>query len=142
MNHIPHGKTLFFNFITSHIAIIYGLDLWTLFSLKQFKAFRIAQCKQPRLGKSCLNSDLYFIFKILGTAFLEIIVSYKPLPSLSLGKHKNLSPRTSRYIENSLNVHLFFHFDLWLGKSKGFNNERIKLQIKRTFKNYFLSPKK
>ena len=59
-----------------------SLDLWALFSLKSCKALRIAQCKHPRLEKTCLNSDLYFISKTIGTALTEIIVSYKPLSSL------------------------------------------------------------
>ena len=54
------------------------------FSWQRCKVFRIAQCKQPRLGKPYLNSDLYFISKTSGTALLETIVSYKPLPSTSL----------------------------------------------------------
>ena len=73
-----------------------SLDLWALFSLKACKAFRIAQCKEPQLIKPCLNSDLYFIFKTSGTALLETIVSYKPLP-LSQENRKTL-PQAALYI--------------------------------------------
>ena len=34
------------------------------------------------LVKPCLNSDLHFISKTSGTAIVETIVSYKPLPCL------------------------------------------------------------
>ena len=53
------------------------------FFLKRCKTFRIAQCKQPRLVKPCLNFDLCFIFKTSGVALLWTTVSYKLPPSLS-----------------------------------------------------------
>ena len=68
------------------------LDLWVLFSWKLCRNFRTARCKQPRLAKPCLNSDLHFIPKIFGTALLETIVSYKPLPSLSQVNRKTHLP--------------------------------------------------
>ena len=69
-----------------------SLDLWALFSWKLCKAFRIARCKQCQLVKSCLNSDLYLIYKTSGTALLDIITSYKPSLSLSQENGKNLLP--------------------------------------------------
>ena len=45
-----------------------SLALWDLFYLKPYRAFRIAQRKQPRLVKPCLNSDLYFILETYNTA--------------------------------------------------------------------------
>ena len=62
------------------------------FSLKPCKAFRTAQCKQARLVKPCLNSDLYFIFKTFGTALLVTIVFYKPPPSLFQENRKTFPP--------------------------------------------------
>ena len=44
------------------------------------------------LVKPCLNSDLYLISKSSGTALLETIVSYKPLPILSHRKTEKLLP--------------------------------------------------
>ena len=40
----------------------------------------------------CLNSDLYFISKTSGTALVETIVSYKPLPSLSRENRRTFPP--------------------------------------------------
>ena len=60
-----------------------SLDFWALFSRKTCSAFRIAKCKQRRLVKTCLTSDLYFLSKTSGTVLQETIVSYKSLPSLS-----------------------------------------------------------
>ena len=68
-----------------------SLPLWALFSLKPCKTFKIAQCKQPRLVKPCLNSDLYFIFKTSSIALLETIVSYSHPPSLSKENTKNVA---------------------------------------------------
>ena len=42
------------------------------------------------LVKPCLNSDLYFLSKTFGTAFLETIVSYKPLPTFPQENRKTL----------------------------------------------------
>ena len=83
-------KILKFSFWTCWEKNGISLDLWDLFSWKPCKAFRIAQCKQPRLLKPCLNSDLYFISKTSGTALIETIVLYKPLYSLSLVNRKTL----------------------------------------------------
>ena len=69
-----------------------SLDLWSLFSWKPCKAFRIAHCKQPRLLKPCLNSDLYFISKTSSRVLLEKIFCYKPFPSLSQENRKTLLP--------------------------------------------------
>ena len=44
------------------------------------------------LVKPCLNSDLYFISKTSGTALVETIVSYKPLPSLSRENRRTFPP--------------------------------------------------
>ena len=99
-------KVLKISFSTLENCI--SLDLWTLFYWKLCKAFRIAQCKQQRLVKPCLNSDLYFIFKISGIALLEIIVSEKPLPSLSQEKKKSLSASTSRHFQNLIALMCIF----------------------------------
>ena len=93
-------KILKISFWTQWRKNCISLDLWALFSWKPCKAFRIAQCKQPRLVKPCLNSDLYFISKTSGTALLETITSYKPLPILSQENKKNPSHSTSRHIRN------------------------------------------
>ena len=66
--------------------------MWALSSWKRRKAFRIAQCKQLRLIKPCLNYNLYFITKTSSIALLETTVSYKPLPSLSQKDTKYLLP--------------------------------------------------
>ena len=65
-----------------------SLYFWALFSWKLCKAFRTAQCKETRLVKPCLNSDLFFISKTSGTALLETIVFYKLLSSLSQENRK------------------------------------------------------
>ena len=87
------------------------LNLWALFIRKLCKAFRTAQCKQPRLVKPCLNSDVYVIFQTFGTALLETTVSYKPLCSISQENRANPSPSASKHINNSLNLYLFFNFE-------------------------------
>ena len=87
-------KILKFSFWTFWGKNGISLDLYDLFSWKPRKAFRIAQCKQPRLVKPCLSSDLYFISTASGTALIEAIVFYKPLYSLSQVN------RTSRHINN------------------------------------------
>ena len=48
-------KILFWTFWRQNCI---SLPLWALLSLKPCKAFRIAQCKQLRLVKPCLNFDL------------------------------------------------------------------------------------
>ena len=63
-----------------------------------FLSLRIAQNKQPRLLKPCLNSDLYFISKTSGTALLETIVSY--IFPVSPRKTEKRSPSASRYLNN------------------------------------------
>ena len=80
------------------------------------KAFRIPQCKQPQLVKPCLNPDLFFISKTSGTVLL---VSYKPLPSLSQENRKTFSQSFKTHQQhNSLCVYLFLDFELYPGKSK------------------------
>ena len=49
-------------------------------------------------------------------------------------KQENLSSSTSRHINNSLSVYVFLNSEL--------NNGGMKVQVKRTSKSYFLSPKK
>ena len=39
-------------------------------------------------------------------------------------------------------MYFFIDFELQLGNSKEFNNERMKVQVKRTFKSYFLCHQK
>ena len=79
--HFKNLEKLIWNILKKKLRIPW---LKGFFSWQRCKVFRIAQCKQPRLGKPYLNSDLYFISKTSGTALLETIVSYKPLPSTSL----------------------------------------------------------
>ena len=95
----------------------------------------------------CLNSDLYFIFKTSGTVLLETIVSTNPLQTFP-GKQENPSHRASRYINRSLNVCLFFDYELQLGKPEEFINEAMKVALREKCPNteflslIFLSPKK
>ena len=91
-------KILKFSFWTCWGKNGISLDLWDLFSWKPCKAFRIAQCKQPRLLKPCLNSvfhiqNLWYSFN-RDNSFVQT-----PLQSIS-GKQKNPSPSTSRHINN------------------------------------------
>ena len=72
-----------------HIPWLVGSFFW-----KPWKAFRIAQYKQPRLVKPCLNYDPCFISKTSGTAFLQTPSQFLPW------KQKNPFPSTSRYINN------------------------------------------
>ena len=110
--------------------------LWALFSLKPCKAFRRALCKQPRLVKPCLNVDPCSLQLYQRQQF--------PINPLAVSPRKTGKPfpqRLHRHINNSLNVYLFLDSELQLGKSKEFNNECMKVQVKRAFKSYFLSPK-
>ena len=113
-----------------------SLNLWALFIIKLCKAFRIAQCKQPRLVKPCLNSDIYVIFQTFGTALLETTVSYKPLCSISQENRANPSPSASRHINNSLNLYLFFNFE-----EKNSIMNGLEYKLKGLLKAIFLSPK-
>ena len=85
----------------------------------------------------CLNSDLYFIFKIFSAALLETVVSTNLL-QVSPRKQDNPPFSASRHINNSLNVYLFHDFELQPGKSKEFNNNKMKVQVKRAFRSYFV----
>ena len=44
--------------------------------------------------------------------------------------------------EVTFNVYFFLNFELQQGKSKEFSNKRMKVQVKRAFRNYFVSLKK
>ena len=79
-----------------------SLSLWALFFLNPCKGFTIALCKQLRVVKSSLNSDLYFMFKISGTALLETTVSYKSPSSLFLENRKTPSPASLETSETAL----------------------------------------
>ena len=72
---------------------------------------------------------------LFGTALLKTIVSYKLLPSLS---HETEKPFLQHFLRHqqhkSHNVYIFLNFELQLGKSKEFKNEKIK----KAFKSYFL----
>ena len=92
-----HVVFKFCKFLKSNLEHFEGknctsLDLWAVFSRKPCNVFIIAQCKQPRLVKPFLNSDLCFTSLISGTALLETIVSYKPLHRLSQENRKTLPP--------------------------------------------------
>ena len=102
-------KILKISFWTFRRKNYISLVLWTLFSLKQCKAFRIAQCKKPRLVKSCLNSDLYFIFlKSLWHSFTWDNSFLQTPPSLSHEYRKTLplallkailSPKSNKLVD-------------------------------------------
>ena len=92
------------------------------------------------ISKPCLNSDLYFILKTSGTALLVTSFLQTYFQSLP-GNQENPSPSASRHINNSLSVYLLLDSELYIDKPKEFNNERMKVQVKRAFKSYFLSPK-
>ena len=84
-------KILKISFWTFRRKNCISLVLWALFSLKQCKTFRIAQCKKPRLVKPCLNSDLYFIFlKNLWHSFTWDNSFLQTPPSLSHEYRKTL----------------------------------------------------
>ena len=69
------------------------------------------------LVKTCLNSDLYFIYKTIGTALLETIVSYTPFPSLSQ-KDRNPRPSWVMILKLSKKVHFFDFVPTSTEKSK------------------------
>ena len=50
-------------------------------------------------------------------------------------------PERSRHMNNSLGVYLFLNSELKLGKSKIFNTQRMKVQVKRVFV-FFLTKNK
>ena len=78
--HFENLENLILNILKKNCM---SLDLKVLFSWKPGKAFRVAQCTQPRLVKPCLHSNVYFTSEISGRALLETIVSHEPVPSLS-----------------------------------------------------------
>ena len=98
--HFQNLENLILNILKKklHISCLVGS-----FSLRPCKAFRIAQCKQPRLVKPCLNCGLHFIFKTSGTALLETIGSYKPPHS----RPGNIGGRCHPQRENWEHVFLF-----------------------------------
>ena len=108
------------------------LALWSLFSIKPCKAFIIV--------KPCLNYDLYFIFKTSGTAVLEAIAFYKPPLSIS---QENRKTSLAALLDTSTTTLMCIFFSIlncsWA--SQEFNNEGMKVQVKRAFKSYFLPPK-
>ena len=57
-----------------------------------------------------------------------------PFPSLPKEDH---ALSVSRHMNSSLNVYLFLVSGLQLGKSKKFNNQEMKVQVKRALKSYF-----
>ena len=96
--------------------------------------FRRSWCKQSRLVKPWFSFDLNFIFKSSGTALLERIGSYEPLPSFSQEKNRRTpSFSASRHVNNSLSMFLFQDF---YG-----SNGWMKVQVKKAFKIYILSQK-
>ena len=94
-------KILKISFWTFRRKNCISLVLWTLFSLKQ--------CKKPRLVKSCLNSDLYFIFlKSLWHSFTWDNSFLQTPPSLSHEYRKTLplallkailSPKSNKLVD-------------------------------------------
>ena len=50
-------------------------------------------------------------------------------------------PQTHQQHNWLKNVYIFLDFELYLCKSKEFNNKQMKVQVKRALKSYFLSPK-
>ena len=76
----------FFNFIKKEtLVLVFSCEFYEIFK-STFFTERL-RATASGLVQPCLNSDLVFISKTSGTASLETIVSYKPLPSLT-GKQK------------------------------------------------------
>ena len=132
-----------FNFIRKETLVqVFSCEICEIFKNTFFTEH--LRATSSGLVKPCLNSDLYLISKSSGTALLETIVSYKPLPILSHRKTEKLLPQHFQINQQqkSLNVYLFLDFELQLRKSKEFNNNQIKVLFKRALKSFFLSPKK
>ena len=53
-----------------------------------------------------------FIFRSTGTALLETIVSYRPLPSLSQENRETDPPIVSKHINNSFGVYFSLDSEL------------------------------
>ena len=124
MNILKILKISLVTFLRKHCI---SIDLWDLFSQKRCKAFRIAQCKSPELVKPCLNSDLYFISKPLLQLYQRQWLPNNPF---------QVSPRKTEKL-----LYLSLSFEQQLGKSKEFNNERMKAKVKRAFESFFVTKK-
>ena len=74
LNIVKILKITFWTFGTKNCI---SLNLWALFSVKPCKAFRIAQCKQPRLVKPWLYFDINFTFRSTGTALVQVKRAFK-----------------------------------------------------------------
>ena len=131
-------KASAYNFIKKEtLAQVFSCDFCKISKMTFFTEH--LRATTSGLVKLCLNSDFYLISKTSSTALLEKTVSHKPLPSLSQENRKILPPAL---LDSSVYVYLFLDFELKLSKSKEFNNKRMKVQVKRAFKSYFLSSKK
>ena len=78
-----------FNFIRKETQVqVFSCEFCEIFKNTCFT--KHLRATASGLVKPCLNSDLYFTSKTSGTALLEIIVSNKPLPSLSQQNRETL----------------------------------------------------
>ena len=82
-------KILIISFWTFWRKNCISLGLWASFSWKSCKAFRIALCKQPRLVKPCLNSDLYFLsktsnYKKSNKKVVRLCIKFSPTSNISV----------------------------------------------------------
>ena len=85
------------------------------------------------ISKSIIRFWSKFHIQILGYSFTrENRFLLNPSESLQ-GKQENPCPSTSRHVNNSLSKYFFLDSEL--------HNKGMKVQIKRAFKSYFLSPK-
>ena len=69
-----------------------------------------------------------------GKVFLQ--VNHLILPGRTSSKTPSHTHPT--YISNSISLYLFLNSELQLEKSEAFNNQVMKTEVKRAFKNYFV----
>ena len=70
-----------------------------------------------------------------GKVFLQVNHSILPGRTTS----KTPSHKHTAYINNSISLYLFLNSELQLEKSEAFNNQEMKAEVKRAFKNYFVT---
>ena len=69
-----------------------------------------------------------------GKVFLQVII--RPYLEEQLQK---LPHTYTAYINNNISLYLFLNSELQLEKSEAFNNQEMKAEVKRAFKNYFVT---